>query len=241
MSYALVGTAGAPVVGSGNTLVTATWGTSQTRSANNLLILHCFGFTTATLPTTPSGWTIAKQVAGTSCSSTLYYRIATGADAAPAIAAVVGTAFTVMANEFSGGASSSPVDQTGSGTAATTPIVATNAAVDAATGELLVYVGGCLYSAAQTASLIPTLTNATAVDTNNNATSNGKHYDFGWGFTTAHASADKDSMAVSTGNLTGGAVVIASFKLGAAAPSAAGLRAHRGPRTRSRSRARGRF
>ena len=216
MAYALVGTIGATGQTAPSSGVTPPWGTGESRTAGNLLI--CFiGVTgTATLPVTPSGWTIAKQIAGTSCSATIYYKIAAGSDTAPTIAAVVGGVIAYQLAEFSGNATTSPLDQTGSATGTSSPITATQGAVDTAVGELLLTCGSDFRSTGRAPNDTWTSNNATITQAgSNNGTTSTTHYSFGYSLaTTSKASADTAVMTLSvTTNITGLAVASATFKL----------------------------
>lgn len=230
MAYALVGTIGAVSLGAANTAVTPAWGTSENRTAKNLLVCWVAVHATATLPTTPGGWSIGVQKAGTSMSVTAYYKVATGADSAPQIGAMGANTFIqAQLAEFSGGADGAPVANAGVGTAGlTSPIVATLGAIDPTTGTLVVVVGASFYSAAATKTLTHTVTGGATVITasQNNATSLARHYAFGRGPTTTNAGADSDSFAQTTTSITGGAVGIVSFLLGppvTSAPTAASM------------------
>jgi hypothetical protein len=211
MAYALVGTIG--VVSSG-TSFTPTWGTGETRTADNLLI--CFASIPSSQfpPTTPSGWLIAKQLAGTSCNATIYYRIATGGDAGPIISSTIAT-FAQLA-EFSGNATSSPLDQSGSAAGTSSPLTATNSAIDTASAELIVMAGVDFRSTARSPNDTWTSNNATIVQAgNNNAVSSTNHYSFGYSLaTTSNAAADTAIMTCSvTTSITGLAIVAATFRL----------------------------
>ena len=88
MAVALVGTIGAASQGTAGNAVTPAWGASENRTAGNLLICFVSVTQTATLPTTPEGWSIAVQKAGTLSSVTIYHKVALGTDAAPQIGAI---------------------------------------------------------------------------------------------------------------------------------------------------------
>ena len=214
MSYALVGTIGAVDTGTSGAAITPAWGTSENRTAGNLLILQVVGFGTATLPAAISGWTIAKQEAGTSCSSSIYYKIATGTDAAPTVALVASTILVGQLAEYSGGATSSVLDQIGGAAGTTSPITATNASTDSAVGELLIACGCSFYSSSSgTKTLALTSNNATLTPTTNQNTAIVDVYDFAYGVTTSKSAADTGVNTFSTTHITGSAVATASFKL----------------------------
>lgn len=215
MAYALVGSAGSQVVGaSGAAVSTETYG--QTPTANNLLVCFVGGAGVATAPTTPAGWSVGTAETGNSTSATIFYKIAAGGDGVPTIAALTSQIWSVQLCEFSGNATTSPLDQTGGGTGTSSPVVATAGAVDAALGELMCFVGSELTSTSVTRTLTSTLNNGMSANVtgNNSATSATTHYSFGYGITTGNASADSDSMALSsTSKETGFSVAVASFKL----------------------------
>lgn len=221
MAGALVGTIGAVSTAVVNTAVTPAWGTGESRTAGNLLICWVAGNQVATFPTLPTGWSLGDQEATSPpvASSTVLYKIAAGADAAPTIAAVANVSWSVQLGEFSGLAPSTPVDQDGVASAnAISPVVATSGAADAALGELVIACAAILLSGSfLTIAAAHTLNNgASAVSTNNNSTSTVSHYNFAYGFTTGNSVADSDSFAftASTGRV---ALVLISFELGSAA------------------------
>lgn len=216
MAYALVGSVGAVVQSSsGGSITTLAWGTGENRTAGNLLILFVSGAGSATLTSTPAGWSVGKQIAGTSCSASIFWKKAAGGDAAPTISAITSCVQSAQLAEFSGVTGlATPTDQTGSATGATSSLTPTNGAADAASGELVIVSGGWFYSTSKTTTQADSLNNgATANSTTNNATSTVSHYNFTWGITTGNSSADSDSITgITTTKLTGGASVIASFK-----------------------------
>jgi hypothetical protein len=215
MAYALVGTIGTASQGAASAAVTPAFGTGESRVLGNLLICFVAISGVATLPTTPSGWSIGKQQAGTSCSATIYYRLAAGADTAPTIAAITSGVIAAQLAEFSGNLAASPLDQTGSASGTGSPLTGTFAAVDALSGELIVMTGADLRSIARASNDTWTSNNATitAAGNNNGATSTN-HYSNGYGVTTAKASADTAVMTLSTtNNITGLVLAAASFKV----------------------------
>lgn len=119
MGYALVGSVGAVVQSSsGGSITTLAWGSGETRAANNLLVCFVAVDGSATAPAAPSGWSamVATPPAGTTCTAQIFYKIATGSDAAPTIAAVSGAVVSAQLAEFSHGVTTTPVDQTGTAT-----------------------------------------------------------------------------------------------------------------------------
>src|SRR4030095_1844256 len=116
MAFSLVGTIGAARQGALSAAVTPAWGASENRTAGNLLV--CFvagtGSGVGAAPAAPSGWTrVGVGSTTTSPTCALYYKIAAGADTAPTIAAITNVILTAQLAEFSGNASSSPLDKNG--------------------------------------------------------------------------------------------------------------------------------
>jgi hypothetical protein len=210
MAVALVGTMGtAQLYTSGSAASTLAYG--QTPTAGNLLVLWVSVTGSATLPTTPSGWTIAKQQAGTSCSASIYYKIAAGSDAAPTVAAITSGSIAGRLGEYTGQAAT-PLASTGGVAGTSSSLAATNAAADAASGALMVSSVGLFNSNARTnATWNEVYTNGTAIQVNNSGVSVVNHYGFSYAITTANAVADKDTFAFTTTQLTGAVVALASF------------------------------
>ena len=223
MAIALVGTIGAVTTGASGAAITPAWGTSENRTAGNLLVAWVTAQTTtgaATLPATPSGWTLAKSASATAqASSAIYYKIATGADTAPTFALVASTVLQGRLAEYSGANTLSTawvLDQTGNGTTtSTSPLVSTNALSDWQTQDLVIYDYAITYSAAATKTLTPTLNNGqTAVTVSSAASSTVNHYVFGYSLsTTGNNGPDSCSMAFTTTSAVGAAGCTASFKV----------------------------
>jgi hypothetical protein len=216
MAFALVGTIGVASQGAVTSAVTPAWGTSENRTAGNLLI--CFVAVTGvtTQAVTPSGWTQGPSQGANSCSTTIFYKIAAGADAAPTIAAITSGIIAAQLAEFSGNATSSPIDQNSSGGSTSSPVTVNLVTPDVASGELLVMAGADFRSAARTPTDSLTSNNATITAAgNNNGVSSANHYSFGYSLaTTSNASGDTAVMTCSvTTSITGLAISAASFKL----------------------------
>ena len=212
-TIALVGTVGAVSTGASGAAVTPAWGTGESRTANNLLVLQVAVTGSATVPTTPSGWSSAVTRAGTTCSVGTFYKVAAGADAAPTVVAITSGIINARLSEYSGADPTSPFVSSGANSGITSPLVATNGAADPATGSLMVSTVAHLKSSAGAITTqTDTYTNGTAIQTSNKATSTVSHYDFCYATTTAFASADSDSLAYTTTTTTGVAVALASFK-----------------------------
>ncbi len=176
------------------------------------------GFGNTTLPTTPGGWSIAAQQAGTSNgSTTIFYKIAAGADASPTIAAATGTTWYAQLGEFVGNASVSPLDKVGSvnNNSPTSPVSLSTSAGDTTANELIVYSMCFVMGASVTLTNTTTLNNgATATDTNNGGVSTFQHYSFGYGVTTSNSIADKATATWTGANVSKLDIAAASFKIG---------------------------
>lgn len=212
MAYALVGSVGTVVQSSSGGAISGL-AYPQTATTNHLLIAWWSGDGAATLPSTPTGWSIGKTQTGTSCAAAVYWKVAAGADAVPAFAAVTSSVQSVQLAEFSGNLTSAPNDQVGGTAGTTSTLVATATGTDAAAGELIVYSTTAFYSST---SGTKTLSNAL----NNGATAHNTtvpstvvdQYDFGYGITTGNGSADADTLTFTTTHITGAAVALVSFK-----------------------------
>ena len=214
MAYALVGSAG--TVASGTSSVAPSFG--QATSAGNLLICWVGGLGGAPT-TTASGW---NQAVVNGAEIAIWYKANSAAsETAPTFTGST-SAMNAMLAEFSGGATSSPLDQTGGTLGGATPVTVTAAAADAASGELVIVAQYDDLTKAGTVTTSHTYNNgATAnINANNDATSTTPHYRFSYGLTTGNSSADNCSAADNSMNLSTIRPVIASFLLasGAAAP-----------------------
>src|SRR6516162_4966998 len=116
MSFALVGSVGSitPTSGTGGATVSPAWGTGEFRTAGNLLVCWCIDCASVTIPTTPAGWSVAKSISpGTDGGAAIFYKIATGGDAAPTISG--SSRLYAQLAEFAAGAGTViSLDQTGS-------------------------------------------------------------------------------------------------------------------------------
>lgn len=216
MAYALVGTIGTAVqTAAGSPLNTVTFGTGESRTAGNLLIFWVTVTASATLPGTPSGWSIGAQVAGTSCSATVYYKIAAGSDAAPTISAITSGLIAGQLAEFSGNRQVTPADRSGTQTATSNPVTATFGGADSSSGVLWVAAGADRRSVARASNDTWTGNHVTATAAgNNNGTSSQDHYSFAYANTTSNSGADTAVMTLSiTTSITGLAVAASSFEL----------------------------
>jgi len=215
MAFALVGTIGTAVQSTVGASASPTFGASETRAAGNLLILFSSVTGTATLPGTPAGWTIAIQKAGTSCSATIYYKIAAGSDAAPTISGVTSGLIAAQLAEYSGN-SGTPLDQSGSAATTSSPCTATFGGASKATTDLFLAATGDFRSVARTPTDTITSNHATVTQAgNNNGVSSVNHYSFGYATSTSSISgADTAILTPSvTTSITGLVTVGATFKV----------------------------
>lgn len=219
-TYSLVGVIGASLQSSsGGSLGALPWGSGESRTANNLLICTISVTGSATLPTTPTGWSIAKQVAGTSCSATIYYKIATGSDGAPTFPGITSAIISGQLSEWMGNKQSSPLDQSGSATGTSSPITATAAGANTKQTDLIMMAGADRRSTARASNDTWTSNDGTVIaGGNNNGTSSTDHYSFGYIQNPTATTAQTSVMTLSiTTSITGLADVNASFLAAAAA------------------------
>jgi hypothetical protein len=210
----LVGTIGAASQGAASASVTPAWGAGESRTTGNLLICFISVAGSASSIGTVSGWNQANVMSFTSCSAWIYYKIATGSDAAPTIGPVTSGVIAVQLAEFSGN-SAAPFDKTGTGSGTSSPVTATFGSADTASGELITMCGADFRSAARTPNDTWTSNNATITQAgNNNGASSANHYSFGYALaTTSNSSANTAVMTCSVStSITGLAVVAATFK-----------------------------
>lgn len=216
MAYALVGSVGTVATGAGS----ATPAFAQSTTAGNLLVAWVVNNGGNSINAAlPSGWSTASffSIIGAyvcykaNCAAGESNPTFTNGDVQFVAAAVA---------EFSGAATTSPVDKVGSVGSGASPRVAVNSAADAATGELFLSTGYWLLSKAGTHTTADTYNNATPTgNLQNDATSTATHYRFAYGITTSNAAADQDSQTSNSMNVTGGFLSVASFKLAAAGPT----------------------
>jgi hypothetical protein len=203
MAWSLVGTIGAVATAASGSAATVAWGTGESRTAGNLLILWYGGQKTSgtgALPATPTGWTLLQSTTTTDVCSGVYAKIATGADAVPTVAAVASQIPHAQLAEFSGGDGTltSRTGTGGSGTGTTgTTVTATNSAIDPRTGQLVFYAYQQYHSTSTADTVSAAVNNGIAVETNNSGTTAVNHYDFGYAITTADSVADKVTVTVS--------------------------------------------
>lgn len=214
--YSVVNTTG------NNTANTPSWtsggsgspNTTAPLNAGDLGILVVTGTGTATLPSAPSGWTLVTsgQVAGTSCTSSIFYRELTGGDSAPTVAGATGEAWSALLMEFSGNATSAPLDQHGTGTTATSGTSVATGAPDTQSGDLVISSLGLHFSTSATNTTGSSMNNGATYTSvgSTDGTSGQGHCQFGYGITTGNSAADTTAPTW-TGSPTGAAVVIASF------------------------------
>lgn len=217
MAYApLVGTIGAASMGASGAAVTPAWGTGQNRKANNLLVCFVVGNGVSTYPTTPTGWSVARQVQGASAlvTANVLYKQAAGGDAAPTIAALSGQIWAVQLCEYIATAITVDQSQTVSGNSVVSGYTMTNSAADARPCDLVTASVALRYSAAATKTIANAFNNgATANTTTNGSTSTASHYSFGWGVTNTNSAATQNAMTWTSTQLVGFAAILATFGL----------------------------
>lgn len=203
------------LVAAGTASGTPTFGASTT--AGNLLVCLCTG--SSTTSSTSPGWVKAKEQisgAGSSVAAVWYKPNCGSGETAPTITNLA----TGALFEFSGGDTSSPVDQTGGNNiVGSSPIVAACGSADIQAGELFVSAGNWILTKSATCTTADTYNNGATPTTNlnNDGSSVSSHYRFAWGTTTGNAAADQTSQSNGSMNISSGSVAVASFKLASTA------------------------
>lgn len=216
MAIARVGSLG--TVATGTSSCSPTFGQSTT--AGNLLI--CWAVGVGATVDTPAGW--SKIALGSNPDAAILYKPNCGAgETAPTVTGP--TSFVAaMLGEFSGAATVSPLDVSGSvGTASTTsPSTVTASGADAASGELACTASVYFYSMAATKTTTHSINNGTLTGgASNDGTSTVNHYRFGaYAITTANASADANTDTFTITAISFRSSIIASFKVAPAATTA---------------------
>lgn len=210
VAYALVGSEG--TVATGTTSCTPSY--PQAATAGHLLVVWVSNFGSAGFPTTPAGYSNGAQKAGSSAESiSIFYKIAAGTESGTlSISGMSGSGCAAKINEYSGNASSSPLDENATGSGSTSPATAAAIIVDGQSGDLVVYGHTFFYSTANTKTTTPTMNNgATANQTKNDSTSTVNHYNYGWGITTGNAAGDSISTTFTTTKISGTGTGLVSF------------------------------
>ncbi len=217
MAIALVGSVGAAVTG-----VNPAPSFGQATTAGDLLIAWVVASFAITVD---QGWTLVNNNGGDNPSLQIGYKANCGAGETAPIFTTTPNSATAKLAEFSGADTVSPLDQSGrdiSTNAGTSPFVFNLSSADAASGDLIVAVGAENESKAGTATLTHTFNNGATdlLNSGNGATSSFSHFHFGYGITTGNASADQDSFASDSMNLSALKIGMATFKVASAAVAA---------------------
>ena len=230
MSYALVGSIGAVAKPAVNAAAAPAWGAGETRVAGHLLVCWVTGMKSASgsagaaygAPATPSGWTraIMGDDGGAQPVGAIFYKIATGGDAAPTFAAGgTGQSWVAQLAEFSGN-TAAPLDQTAAspnlGTTATGWTV-TCPGTDATVPALVVTLVSVPCSATGGNGIVSESVNngVTLTTANINGTLANNFFEFGYGTTTSNAVATADTAGFTAGVFTATGVMslIVTFKV----------------------------
>lgn len=208
MAYALVGSVG--TVATGTTSASPTF--AQATTAGNLLVAWVV-YNGSTPITSTQSWVFANS---DSTAAQVWYKANCAAGETAPVFSRTGVTFMAAAlAEFSGGATSSPVDRKLASSSGTTPLSLTTLGADIAAGELVLGSQKDLLTKSGTVTTSHTYNNgATATaNLNNDATSTADHYRFSYGITTGNSAADNISMADNSMNLSGINGTIISFLL----------------------------
>jgi hypothetical protein len=201
---ALVGTIGA--IGQSK----PSWGTGATRAAGNLLVCWAgddAGVTPLTINSEhsapPDVWQTAVTKHNGAAGAAIFYRIATGGEAAPWVhSSQSNVSIAAQLGEFSGVIGLDEVGSAIGNQGASSPIVATCATGDAASESLVAF------GAFMRGGTVGTHTVNNGVVVHASATGN---VSFGYGVTTGNSAIDSDSFSF-TGYTYGAPLVLASFK-----------------------------
>lgn len=195
----------------------------QATASGNLIVACVQANTAGTITTTGVGYT-SQQASGNGCTVAIFYKPnCSASEAAPTFACVGATSVSAQLAEFSGGATSSPQDQTGNRTGKTSSQSATAGAADAASGELLIAAGAWVVTlASQTIS--NSFNNGTANSLGTYTAATGLNVGNGYSVTTGNGSADSwtQSSSLANNKISGTTLLIASFKGAAVDVSTAG-------------------
>ena len=217
MAFALVGAYGTPSQGASGASVTPAWGAGANRTAGNLLVLTFAVTGVTTAPTVTAGWIGGAVGSGASCYAAIYYKVASGGDAAPTVNGVASGVISAQLAEYSGQAAGDPKDGGSASTQSTTsPVTTTLPQIDASAGELLIMVGADKRSTARASNDTWTSNRGTPTLTgSNNGVTSTEHYSFGAILSTnSNANADTATMTLSvTTNITGLFIIALAFKL----------------------------
>lgn len=217
MSFLLVGSFGNIIRGtSPQTPVYA-----QATTAANSAYCWVEAGNVGTITLSVSGWTQAVTISHSGGpQSELWYKANISAsETAPQVSNSAGGGVSAFLAEYSGGALSGLLDQTGTATGTSSPVSVTAAAADSAANNLVLLCGAWKQSAAATGTFSDSGGYSTA---NDNGSSNvTPHIRGAYQILTAGgSSADTDSQAFTGSNITAVALVIATFK--AAVPASPG-------------------
>lgn len=216
---------GIALVGSEGTVATAAAASitptiPQSTTAGNFLqawVTNIANVAPGAITTSSAGWTRAVHLEFGSSASALFYKENIGSgEANPTFTSSgAGSAMTAKVDEFSGVATASSIDQSGSAHGTTSALSIAAALADAGSGDLVSCAVAIRYSVSGTKTFTDSLNNgATATgNSNDGGTNSTKHYNFtSWGTTTGNASADTNSFSFTTTNIGECVGVIASFK-----------------------------
>lgn len=212
MAIALVGSVGS-LTTSGTGSIQPPFG--QATTAGNLLVAWCYNGTAATFPTIDQSWSLAARKNGTNDMVVIFYKANCGAsETAPTMTQSGGGGTLVAAlAEFSGAATASPLDKTGTSNGTVSPITVSASAADTNSGSLILTADSFVLSKAGTQTGADSYNNGATPTTNfnNDATSSATHYRLAWGITTGNTVADSNSVSSTSMNLSAICGAIASF------------------------------
>lgn len=218
-TFALVGSAGTVSVGASGASVTPAYGQSPT--ALNLLVLWTAvqtGSGAASVPATPSGWTLGEFAVGVAGAAVVvFWKIAVGGDSAPTVAGLASSIISARLAEFSGN-SLTPADTGGVGAGTGATLIVTADHYDQQGGDLVISGFSESYSVAGTKTLTVAGNNGQSLTTVTSAgSSTVAHYVFSYSTTgntsSTYTGFDAVTLTQTTTNILGSAGVVFSFFL----------------------------
>jgi hypothetical protein len=178
-----------------------------------------------------AGWSTAASLNGVASPTvtpavSIFFKVATGGDAAPTLTLTSGNSLQALLAEFTGNATNPLVDATNTNHDTKSPVTGQTSSIDRATGELVVCVSMAIFSATGANAVGQSLNNAPLTSLANGgagggtgATNDQAAYDSG--VTTTNASVDTlttTATPASGKTLTAASCALASFRLPIPAP-----------------------
>ncbi len=199
----------AGAIGAGTT-GTAAPAFGQATTAGNLLVAQVAASGATAITCSDGTWTSAGQVvSGTGARAALFYKPNCGASEVAPTFTTSSVAIAAVLSEWSGAATATPLDQTGTATGTASPLAVTASGIDGGTGRLVI----CAYGWRTSGAVVASETDSTGfsqlvADSASRANHLGSPYSV---TVTTGTSADTNTETESGGTVSSVAAVIASF------------------------------